>query len=122
MHRLRLDRQSGCLPSFPAADQRARFAPSGFSKLSRHTGAFRFVGSSAKGEEPSLARHVEVLDTVDRAIRRDSNRPLREEVASSETAFGAHIENEIRRTGLLDSAHLRDGDEIGALVCARCWS
>jgi len=38
-------------------------------------------------------RHVEVFEPLDRAIRRDSNRPLRAQVAGGETMVGAHIEN-----------------------------
>jgi hypothetical protein len=47
-----------------------------------------------------LARHVEVFEPLDRAIRRDSNRPLRAQVAGGETTVGAHIENS--RTPFVD--------------------
>ena len=111
------DRQTGCLPSFPAAGEGARFGPSGFLQLSRRTGAGGFIRSSAEGKEPRLPRHIQFLKPLDGTIRRNSQRSQSAQFGAREAMFRAHVENEVRLSRLLDGAHFRDGD--GHLPCRR---
>ncbi len=81
-------------------------------------GRLSLVRSSTNCEEPCLARHVEFGETFDGAIRWNPERPLSPHIALFETAFRAHVENQVRSARSLNLLHLRDAYELFWPICA----
>ena len=88
-----LDRQTGILPCLPASNQGAGFRPSGLSKFLRHTGAGRFVRSSAICYQPRLTREIKLGGPLGDVIRRHAHRVLSLKIRRLTAALSPHVED-----------------------------
>src|SRR4051812_45800166 len=83
-----LYRQPGLLPGGPATDQRAGLGPARRSKLSRHTGACRFVLSSTVEHQRGVVVEPQLAGSSYRVIGREPDRARSLEVVGDETPVG----------------------------------
>jgi len=102
----RLYRQTGLPPRRPTAGEGARFFPPRLSEFPRHTGARRFVRSSAVGDEPRLLFETEFAGAFGLMIGRHPHSPFHLSVFPFKAAFGSHVEDSNRLASLPQASQL----------------
>src|SRR5258705_7662914 len=80
------------LQRHPTAAKSTSFGPACLSKLSRHPGAGRFVGSSTENSEHRVARQFQAARFSYRALRIETHGALKHVLALVIAALGSRID------------------------------